>query len=165
MNNEVIINFEEKSYVDKPTTCKLTLKARSEYIVYIPTHSQGLGLLYRAELLPGVFLAASLTRGENEVCMTSIANTNEQDQSVILLPVDLDIPDESESSLTLALSAVEASDSRLVRLRNFLRLKHLNREELVSIVELCEDYNDIFHLPNDKLTFTSTIEHASLLPP
>jgi len=147
MNNEVIITFDEKSCVDKPTPCKLTLKARSECIVYIPTHSHGLGLLDRAELLPGVFLAASLTRGENGVCMTSIANTNEQDQSVILLPVELDIPDESESSLTLVLSAVEASDSRLVRLRNLLRLKHLNREERVSITELCEEYSDIFHFP------------------
>jgi hypothetical protein len=127
MNNEVIINFDEKSCVDQPTPCKLTIKARSECIVYIPTHSQGLGLLDRAGLLPGVFLAASLTRGENGVCMTNIANTNEQDLGVILLPADLDIPDESESSLTLALSSVEASDSRLVRLRNFLRLKHLNR--------------------------------------
>ena len=141
------MNFDEKSCVDKPTPCKLNLKARSEYIVYIPTHSQSLGLLDRAELLPGVFLAASLTREENGVCMTSIANTNEQAQSVILLPVELDIPDESESSLTLVLSAVEASDSRLVRLRNLLRLKHLNREERVSITELCEEYSDIFHFP------------------
>ena len=39
--------------------------------------------------------------------MTSIANTNEQEQSVTLLPVNLDIPDESENSLTLALSAVK----------------------------------------------------------
>ena len=67
MNNEVIINFDEKSCVDQPTPCKLTIKARSECIVYIPTHSQGLGLLDWAELVPGVFLAASLTRGERSL--------------------------------------------------------------------------------------------------
>ena len=73
------------------------------------------------------------------MCETSIVNTNEQYQTVTLLPVDLDIPNEnesyeSESSLTLALSAVDASDSRLIRLRNLLRLQHLNGEERVSIV-------------------------------
>jgi len=130
----------------------------------VHTNSKGLGLLDRAELLPGVFLAASLTMGENGVCVTSIANTNEQDQVMTLLPVDLDIPNESESSLSLALSAVDASDSTLVRLRNLLRLQHLNGEERVSIVGICEEFYDIFHLPYDKLTRTSTIEHAIPTP-
>ena len=80
MNNEVVINVDEKSCVDKTTLCKLTLKARSECIVNVPTNSKGLGLLDRAELLPRVFLAASLTKGENGVCVTSIANTSEQDK-------------------------------------------------------------------------------------
>jgi hypothetical protein len=94
------------------------------------------------------------------VCLTSIVNTNEQEQAVTLLPVDLDILNESESSPNLTLSAVDGSNSRLIRLRNLLRLQHLNGEERVSIVEICEEFNDIFHLPNDKLTCTSTIEHA-----
>jgi len=29
---------------------------------------------------------------------------------------------------------------------------------------MCEEYNDIFHLPGDKLTCTSTIEHAIPTP-
>ena len=128
MNNEVVINSDEKPCVDRPTPCKLFLKASSECIVNLPTHSKGLGLLDRAELLPGVFLAASLTRGENGICVTSIVNTNDRDLTVTLLPVDLDISKECESSLTLALSAVDASGDRLVKLRNLLRLQRLNRE-------------------------------------
>jgi hypothetical protein len=45
-------------------------------------------------------------------------------------------------------------------LRNQLRLDHLNSEERVSIVAICEEYNNIFHLLGDKLTCTPTIEHA-----
>ena len=71
---------------------------------------------------------------ENGVCLTSIVNTNEQEQAVTLLPVDLDILNESESSPNLTLSAVYGSNSRLIRLRNLLRLQHLNGEERVSIV-------------------------------
>jgi hypothetical protein len=36
----------------------------------------------------------------------------------------------------------------------------LNAEERASIVAICEEYNDIFHLPGDKLACNSTIEHA-----
>jgi hypothetical protein len=43
MNNEVVINFDKKSCVDKTTPCKLTLKAGSECIVNVPTNSKGLG--------------------------------------------------------------------------------------------------------------------------
>jgi len=39
----------------------------------------------------------------------------------------------------------------------------LNSEERASIVTICEEY-DIFHLPNDNLTCTSTIEHAIPTP-
>jgi hypothetical protein len=45
-----------------------------------------------------------------------------------------------------------------------LRLDHLNSEERVSILNICEEYNDLFHLPGDKLTCTSTIEHAIPTP-
>ena len=65
MNNEVVINFDKKP-IDNTTPSKLNLPARSECIVYVPTPSEGIGLLDRAELQPGVFLAASLTRGRVE---------------------------------------------------------------------------------------------------
>ena len=45
-----------------------------------------------------------------------------------------------------------------------MRLQHLNAEERISIVEICQEFNDIFHLPNYKLTCTSTIEHAIPTP-
>jgi hypothetical protein len=40
----------------------------------------------------------------------------------------------------------------------------LNIEERTSILAICEEYNDIFHLPGDKLTCTSTIQHAIPAP-
>ena len=64
--------------------------------------------------------------------------------------------------MTIALKAVANSDYRLSSLHNQLRLDHLN-EEKATIVKICEEY-DIFHLPNDKLTCTSTIEHAIPTP-
>ena len=86
---------------------------------------------------PGRVVARRLSRGLNDEgrewnFVTSIVNTNERGLTVTLLPVDLDILNESESSLTLALSAVDASGDRLFKLRNLLRLQHLNGEECLS---------------------------------
>jgi len=66
--------------------------------------------------------------------------------------------------LTLTLSAVANSDCRLTSLRDQLRFDQLKSEERASIVAICEVYNDIFHLPNEKLTCTSTSEHAIYTP-
>jgi hypothetical protein len=48
--------------------CKLTLKARSENIVKLPTKSLGHRLISKKKLMPGVYLAESLTKNMNEMC-------------------------------------------------------------------------------------------------
>jgi hypothetical protein len=54
-------------------------------------------------------------------------------------------------------SIVEDND-RLRKLRHELRKEHLN-EERVSLIKICEEYNGVFHLPPDNLTFTTAAEH------
>jgi len=115
-------------------------------------------------MLSGVYLASTLTRTENGVCVTRIINTTETDQTVEPLCVDPEGLEEGEGALTLRLSAVVDSDCRMSSLRDQLRLDHLNSEERASIVAICEECNDIFHLPNDKLTYTSKIELAIPTP-
>jgi len=117
-------------------------------------------VLPKNEILPGVYVASSLTKAVNGVCITSIVNRTETDQTVELPCVVLEGLDEGESALTLTAVAGRDSDSGLSSLRNQLRTDHLNSKERASIVTICEEYNDTFHLPGDKLTCTSTIEHA-----
>lgn len=42
---------------------------------------------------------------------------------------------------------------------NLLRVSHLNSEETNALYDLCSDYSDIFHLPEDKLTYTDALQH------
>ncbi|CAF4948257.1 unnamed protein product [Pieris macdunnoughi] len=42
---------------------------------------------------------------------------------------------------------------------NQLRLSHLNSEEKEALLQLCSNYSDIFHLPNENLTYTNAIRH------
>ena len=44
-NGEVFVNFDVKPCVNNTEPCRLTLKARTENIVNIPTNYKGLGLL------------------------------------------------------------------------------------------------------------------------
>ena len=70
------------------------------------------------------------------------------------------IEDECEDAvLMFASSEVETSD-RLSKLRDELRTDHLSNEERDSLVKNCEEFNDIFHLPGDTLTFTTATEHT-----
>ena len=53
----------------------------------------------------------------------------------------------------------KSNSKRIELLRENLRLDHLNPEEKESVLNTCISYNDIFYLPNDKLTCTDTIQH------
>jgi hypothetical protein len=60
-------------------------------------------------------------------------------------------------------STVEDND-RLSKLHHELRIEHLNSEERVSLIKICEEYNDVFHLTGDKPTFTKATEHTIPTP-
>ena len=110
MNDEIVMNFDLKPCINKTEPYRLTFRARTENIVRVPTNYKGLGLLVKNEILPCVYLASALTRGENVVCVTSIINATERDQTVELPCVDLESKEEGEDSLTFVLSAVANSD-------------------------------------------------------
>ena len=156
----VVVKLDSKSFTANIGNCKLSLKARSENIVKLPNKSVGHGLTSKKELMPGVYLAESLTKAMDGMCITSIVNTLEEDITLDLPQVLLEEIDDNEESMPLIYTAVSVQyTGRISRLRYQLRTDHLNDEERVSLVKLCDEYNDIFHLPDDKLTYTTAAEH------
>jgi hypothetical protein len=81
MSDGIVVNFDEKPRVNKTEPYRLTMRTRTENIVKVPTNYKGLGLLDKNEILPGIYNFASLTRGENGVCVTSVINTTDKDHS------------------------------------------------------------------------------------
>ena len=61
-------------------------------------------------------------------------------------------------------NSVVEDGSRLSELREELRADHVNSEERVSLIKICEEHNDVFHLLGDKLTFTTAVEHSIPTP-
>ena len=126
--NEAIEKFDSKSRATETEPCRRTLRASTENVVSVPTTSEGLGLLPKNELVPGVFIDSTLTRAVKSFCVTSVVKTMETDQNIELTCVVLEGLDGSESALALTFTAVAGSDNKLSILRNQLRLDHLNSE-------------------------------------
>jgi hypothetical protein len=80
---------------------KLTLPARTELIVQVPVDAEPRvqeGIVERAELMPGVYLAESLIKVDNGCVITSIINTTEEDVELFDPVVKLEELGDSDTS-------------------------------------------------------------------
>jgi len=162
---EVVINFDNKPDEMTDLTRLLTVLSRTEGIVRLPTRSNGLSIISKEELAPGVYLAETLTEGIDGYCVASIVNTYEVDVTIEPPVVELEETCISCDSSFLFFSALVSEDvSRRSKLRDALRTDHLSGEEKASLVRICEEYNDVFWLTGDKLTFTTAAEHTIPTP-
>jgi hypothetical protein len=79
---DVIISVDPKTNRVERKPYKLTLKARTESIVGLPTTSKVHGLISKRAVAPGMYLAESLTMETKGYCVTSIMNTLEEDITI-----------------------------------------------------------------------------------
>jgi len=159
------IKFDPKPAKPNSKNCMLTLIARSEDVVKVPTKSLCHRIISKKELIPVVYLAESLTRAMNGMCITSIVNSMKEDITLDVPQVLLEEVDDNEEAMTLIFTALPLEHTGwLSRLREQLRTDLLNDEEQVSLVKIYEEYNNTFHLPGDTLTGTIAAEHAIPTP-
>jgi len=128
---------------------KLTLPARTELIVRLPVSVGsriGEGLVEKAEIASGVYLANSLVKVNNGHIITSILNTREQNVELpnpVVKVVELRNHDDGETVLIGVAEQEKSRDgprqSRGERVIAKLRTDRLNSEEKKSLHELCFD--------------------------
>ena len=154
---------------------KLTIPARTELIVRllvsVGSHI-GEGLVEKAEIASGVYLADSLIKVNNVHIITSILNTREQEVELPKPVVNVIELRDNNVGETVLIGVTEQEKSRDGPRQSRgesviakLRTDHLNSEEKKSIHELCFDYQDVFCLPGDKLSCTNAARHAIQLEP
>jgi len=88
-------------------------------------------------------------------------------EDVIIDPphVELEeVEDDYDNTVFMFSNSVVEDGSQLSKLCDELRMDHLNSEERVSLIKICEEYDDVFHLLGDKLTFTTAAEHSISTP-
>lgn len=138
----------------------LAIPARSEKITRISVNvSNGEELLCTSkEIISGVFVSNSLVKAVENSVTISLINTNEFSVEVDVAKFEFEKIDQYDI-FNLNNSWSDGISSRLKNLQSKLKLDHLNDEELNSILSICRDHNDIFHLDGDILTATTSTTH------
>jgi hypothetical protein len=82
---DVIVKFDDRDITDKQDKgINIVLKAMCETVVKVCTNLEELntGLISKTELLPGIYMAETLTIVREGGCLTSILNTTDADVSM-----------------------------------------------------------------------------------
>lgn len=92
-------------------------------------------------------------------------NTTEKDVMISNLEFHLEPFEYSNDAhnnadiLTITNAPSNYGSDRLTKISNCLRTDHLNHEEKDSLIQICHEYNHIFHLESDTLSCTDLITH------
>lgn len=159
ISNPIKLHFEDSNSSNKSVQI---LKARSETVVEAEILNPELneGICPEVFIADGVYLAKSILKvNPNGKCFTTILNTLDKDVKLNELKLNLEAFDNKSASI-FSLGNENSNTTRVDTLRENLRLDHLNSEEKYSVLKICENYNDIFYLKNDKLLATDIIKHS-----
>lgn len=119
----------------------------------------GQGIIPEVRIMEGVYLCRSMvTVNPNGKAITTILNSRLKMVKISALSVLLE-PIEEDSQILNLNTETNQDASRLKKLEELIQTQHLNPEEKESIVKLCRDYHDIFHLEGDHLTHTTLMKH------
>lgn len=135
-----------------------TVPGRTELTIKIPIapDAENPKLCFQKELLPGLFIPNCIVAETDGYYTINVLNTN--DESIEFSPKDIELHDLNDYD-TVVLST-NVNGDRLKILKTLIQLDHLNPEERDSIIHICREFNDIFHLEGDKLTYTDAIKHT-----
>ncbi|KAH9643789.1 hypothetical protein HF086_002287 [Spodoptera exigua] len=124
---------------------------RCESIHYLKTDFTEECVVHSKEISDGIFLAGCIATPVNGRIPIKILNTT--DRSCTLTDINPCIEKISLYNVC-NFDKSQRDASRVKQLFSVLNLKHLNKEEQISIEKLCAKYSDIFYLPGDRLTTT-----------
>lgn len=161
----------------------IRIPARSSIVLYVKVSNTYLktGYVPRLKLTDGIYLGEAVVTNRNGRAFLRAFNTKPEDCMMPVPTIELqefNSPSEiaiaptegvlgpcnsrktgyaSEDRRVLAIT--ESTVSRAEETKPLLRLEHLNREEATHVENLINKHNDIFHLPGDKLGYTSAMRH------
>ena len=157
-DKEFEINFEGLNNDKLPSVLvireEVVIPPRSENFVNLKTGIDFDFVCKNSQLFDGVFVGNSICRAKDNSVVISVINS--LSEPVSLKNINLEIePLESFNVLTISID----QDDRFKVLEESLSLKSLNFEEREQILRLCSQYDDIFYLTGDKLTYTDAVKH------
>lgn len=116
------------------------------------------------EVAKGVFSAGTIVRPIKGKIQVKLMNINEKAVEIKNFKPELISLDQYECMNFEDISDVN-DVQRVEQVLNSVKLNHLNSEERLSIQKIIAKYNDIFHLPKDKLSVTNLFTQSMSLRP
>ena len=158
LNSE--INFIKENKIIKN---EIKIEPRTEKVFKLKCNLSNTDAIISAKQIDKVYLPNSLVHvNEHGEFFTTILNANAITKTVNFSEINIE-PFQTGTILNNHKSNQNINfqqKDRLYSIKQQLRLDHLNSEEKEAITNLCLDFEDIFYLEGDKLTFTSEIKHS-----
>lgn len=154
-----------KLYFHDPT---YLIPPRSEIIIECSVQNPEMkeGLILDQHFSDSLLIANCIVRvKDNNRINITIANTSEEPITLNSnLNLKLDPIDYSKfkNDSNIPINHINTTDNTLERTEkvlNQLRISHLNNEEKDALLQACSDFSDIFHLPEENLSHTNTLQH------
>lgn len=149
-------------YEHRKTTDPVTIPARTKVVIGIQIQNSELkvGYLPRIPTPKGIFLGNAVVSVKNGVACAVAINTTGQNVKLEIPPQQLEPfqeeMDEEDSGLehcnmTMSTEESESLNSRAKEILELLPNQELKNFEKKSVIALIEAFDDIFHLPGDRL--------------
>ena len=167
-NNTISLILENNNKISLPLFVyenkqSYSVPSRSETIHYIDTSMTNDCVVCATEIRNGVFIASSIGKPIGGKIPVRILNTTDEDINLDNLRPE--IHDLTQYSFCSFDKCDNNDANRVKQLFSLLQLKHLNKEEQISLENLCAKFSDIFCLPGDKLTTTDIYQQKITLKP
>lgn len=143
----------------------VTLQPRSETLIIIPAtgHQEGETILVPAQTISEKILCSN-TINKVQEHKVLVAMINPTEHSVTMTRNDwnsikIEKFEERKINVITTNEATLGDGSRIHKLNQEVRTEHLNKEERDSLMNICRQFSDIFHLEGDKLSCTNAVYH------
>lgn len=131
------------------------IPGRCERLIEVDTYEMDDLVIVPREVCKAVFTAGMIVKARNGRVPVKVMNVNE---SKVVLTNFMPEYRRTNEYECINFTAPNQSVARVSELLRKIKTNHLNEEERDMITKLVAKYNDIFHLPDDKLTVTNLMK-------
>lgn len=156
-------NVENTINISENEMGSVIIPARSETIVQLPLDVNEDVIINHCELQTGLFLGSTLVRPINGQVKTIILNNTEIPIEVNTRDVKLNT-ENFKSFEVYSTNDFNSNADRFQVIESLLPLDHCNEDEKSAVLDICQQYQDLFFLPNDNLSCTEAIRHNIRIP-
>lgn len=140
----------------------ITVPPRCEQFFQIYCFENEACVVFPRELCEGVFIAGSICQPKEGMILVQILNTRETEVQLNYFKPDIDY---LSNYNICSFKKEDLSGERVRKLLSLIKLQHLNKEESMSIQNICAKFADVFYLPGDKLGTCNLYEQKIQLKP